>query len=197
MVDNFELFWPLDSVIVTQGWGENKTPLYKQLGMLGHNGLDLFAVDGTLVRAAHDGKVVYSGLDGANGNLIVIITNEPFAYGANSAYFKTLYGHLQGFAVKAGEQVKVGDVIGYADNTGASTGSHLHFGCKPVQKGEEEWVWFNIEQSNFYNGAIDPTPYLNGVLAKNAQPMFSILYKLIDLLKQAIAKKQYENTHKQ
>ena len=69
--------------------------------------------------------------------------------------------------VKPGQLVKAGDIIGYADNTGASTGDHLHFGIKPVYKGEKDWEWWNAEQENGFKGAIDPDPFFNGKFAKD------------------------------
>lgn len=156
---------PLKYVSVTQKFGENATPLYAQLGMKGHNGYDYHAPDGTPVLASHDGTVTYAGLDGSNGNLIVIMTDETHEYEGKQAYFKTLYAHLKTgtYKVTAGTKVKQGQVIAEADNTGASLGSHLHFGLKPVLPGEEAWQWYNLEQNNGYNGAIDPTPFLNKV----------------------------------
>lgn len=78
------------------------------------------------------------------------------------AYAKSIYWHLQkgSIVVTASQKVKAGDLIALADNTGMSTGSHLHFGLKPVKKGEADWQWYNIEQTNGVNGAIDPLPYL-------------------------------------
>lgn len=156
-----QLQFPTKNVSVNQAFGKNDTPLYAQLGMKGHNGIDFFAPDGTPVFATHSGTVVYAGLDGSNGNLVVIKTDEQFDYLDGQAYFKTLYGHLKTgtICVHASEKVKAGQVIAQADNTGASSGSHLHFGLKPVQQGEQEWVWYNLEKDNGYNGAIDPTGY--------------------------------------
>ena len=51
-------------------------------------------------------------------------------------------------------------MIALADNTGASSGSHLHFSLKPVQQGEQPWQWYNTEQKNGYNGSINPETYL-------------------------------------
>lgn len=181
-MSKLELFWPIDSISVTQEFGENANPLYKQLGMPGHNGIDFFAIDGTIVRAAHDGIVTFAGEDGTGGLGVVIRTNEPLEYKDGTAYYKTIYWHLKGFAVKANTSVKAGDIIGYADNTGQSTGSHLHFGLKPMAQGENQWVWYNIEQNNGYMGAIDPVPYLNYICAKDAQTIFSILNQEISAL---------------
>lgn len=157
------LQYPLHEVTITQKFGENDTPLYKQLGMKGHNGIDFYAPDGTPVMASHSGTVTYAGLDGSNGNLIVILTDEPYDYLDGQAYYKTLYGHLKTgtYQVTAGDKVVCGQIIAQADNTGASLGSHLHFGLKPVRQGEQPWQWFNIEIGANYNGAIDPMPFLN------------------------------------
>lgn len=156
-----QLVHPVKDVSVNQAFG-NVDPKYTSIGLKAHNGIDYHAPDGTPVLASHDGTVTYAGLDGSNGNLIVIKTDETFDYGNGQAYFKTLYCHLKTgtYKVTAGQKVKAGQVIALADNTGFSTGSHLHFGLKPVQQGEQDWVWYNLEQDNGYNGAIDPTPYL-------------------------------------
>jgi len=160
------LQYPVTNVTINQRFGENATPIYKQLGMSGHNGIDFYALDGTPVFASHNGTIVFAGLDGSNGNLVVIKTDTQFDYLDGQAYYKTLYGHLKTgtICVHAGQQVKVGDKIAEADNTGASQGSHLHFGIKPVQQGEADWQWFNLEQDKGYNGAIDPMSFLPGLV---------------------------------
>lgn len=160
---------------------------YTGLGMKGHNGIDFFALDGLTVRAAHDGTVTYAGLDGSNGNLVVVKTDEKFDYLSSQSFYKTLYGHLKTgtYKVTAGTKVKAGDLLAQADNTGLSTGSHLHFGLKPVQQGEQDWEWVNVVQDNGYNGAIDPMPYFNGYYAENVGKV-TILLKLIDLYKQLL-----------
>lgn len=151
---------------INQGFGDKTDPLmlpkYVAIGLKGHNGLDYQAIEGVPILASHDGTVVYAGLDGSNGNLIVIKTDTTFDYLEGQSYFKTFYGHLQtgSFKVTAGTKVKVGQQIASSGNTGMSFGAHLHFGFKPVRQGEDEWTWFNLEQNNGYNGAIDPTPYL-------------------------------------
>jgi hypothetical protein len=168
------LYYPCKPLSINQGWGTG-TAYYARYGLKGHNGIDFFAPDGTEVRATHDGVVTYAGLDGANGNLIVVRSKDVFDYEGEEVYFKTLYGHLKTgtYKVHATQEVKTGNLLALADNTGASSGSHLHFGLKPVLQGEEDWIWFNRYQENGYNGAIDPTPYFNGKFAKDmAEPPF-------------------------
>lgn len=166
----FKLYYPCKPYKVNQGFGENANSFYKQLGMKGHNGIDLYAPDGTPIRASHDGIVIFTGEDGSGGLGVVVRTEEKYPYKDTEVYFKTIYWHIKKdtFKVKAGDRVKVGQLLALADNTGMSTGSHLHFGLKPVNKGVHDWEWFNVEADNGYTGNIDPAPYWTGLLAENA-----------------------------
>lgn|SRR3990167_6447872 len=147
---------------INQHFGENAVSLYKELGLNGHNGLDLFATDGYPIYAAHDGVITFAGDDGTGGLGIVIRTNEKYEYEGGKALIKSIYWHLKkdSIRVKYGDRVVAGQGIALADNTGLSTNSHLHFGIKPIAQGEKEWEWNNLEQKNGFNGAIDPEPYL-------------------------------------
>lgn len=186
-----ELWFPIKPFRITQPFGVNSEYYSKNVpGLKGHNGLDLQAYHGQMVRAAHDGVVVNAGIpDNKEGYGVVIRTSEPFEYRnekneLEQAYFKTIYWHLlPKIPVKSGQFVKTGDLIGFADNTGFSTGDHLHFGLKPMYLGEEPWQWFNLEASNGYMGAIDPQPFLNGYYAEDNQKVKAILNQIISLLK--------------
>ncbi|CAJ99140.1 peptidoglycan DD-metalloendopeptidase Csd1 [Helicobacter acinonychis] len=85
-----------------------------------HTGLDLSTAINTPVYASASGVVglANKGWNGGYGNLIKIF--HPFG-------FKTYYAHLNKIAVKTGEFVKKGQLIGYSGNTGMSTGPHLHY----------------------------------------------------------------------
>jgi len=154
---------------VNQFFGQNFNNFYKEMGMLGHNGLDFFALDSTEVYATHDGRVTFTGYDGSGGLGVVIRTEEKFDYfnpetgQPEPSYFKTIYWHLKKDTIKVtgGQTVKTGDLIALADNTGRSTGAHLHFGLKPIYKGEAGWDWGNVSQKNGYMGAVDPMPYFD------------------------------------
>ena len=185
MANKIELFYPIkDPKIVTQNFGENAVPIYKEWGLLGHSGIDMVGMHDQIVRAAHDGIVTYTGVDSNEGWGIVIRTKDQRQYGAGDAYFKTIYWHLVAgsILVKIGDEVRCGQPIARCGNTGTWgnlkpippeyyapvwKGNHLHFGLKPIAPGEDEWRWDNIEQKNGYNGAIDPAPYWNGMYAED------------------------------
>lgn len=148
---------------INQHFGENLNSFYKQLGLVGHNGTDIQAMDGETIFACHDGIVTFAGEDGSGGLGVVIRTKEQFDYKDGQSYFKSIYWHIQkgSFMVHASDEVKLGQPIAKADNTGMSTRTHLHLGVKPVYQGEQDWQWYNLEQNNGYNGAIDPELYLD------------------------------------
>jgi murein DD-endopeptidase MepM/ murein hydrolase activator NlpD len=83
-----------------------------------HPGLDISADYGRPVVATGDGLVGAAGHNGAYGNMVML----DHGFG-----IVTKYGHLSRIAVRSGQRVKRGDVIGYVGSTGRSTGSHLHY----------------------------------------------------------------------
>ena len=85
-----------------------------------HRGVDIAVPEGTTVYATHDGTITEAGYDASFGNYIVITDSKGYT---------TKYGHLSQINVTAGQTIKKGRVIGKTGNTGASTGSHLHFEC--------------------------------------------------------------------
>lgn len=159
----FKLYPPLKEMFVTQKFGENTISYYKDIGMLGHNGIDYRAPDSTPIYASHDGRVTFAGYDGSGGLGIIIRTNTEVELLDGTSNIKTIYWHLKKDSLKVtgSQQVVKGQLLGLADNTGMSTGSHLHFGMKKIAQGENDWDWYNTEQKNGYFGAIDPQPYLD------------------------------------
>ena len=83
-----------------------------------HPGIDVSTPIGTKVQAPADGVVVSCGVKGAYGNAIVIDHGYSVV---------TRYAHLSAFAVKPGQRVRRGDLIGYVGQTGRSTAPHLHY----------------------------------------------------------------------
>jgi murein DD-endopeptidase MepM/ murein hydrolase activator NlpD len=107
--------WP------AQGWltgtfGGRSDPFTGEAGF--HQGIDISTEKGQPVYATADGEIESASFVGDYGNLVVI----KHGFGLT-----TRYGHLSGFAVKPGEAVKRGHVIGYVGATGRATGSHVHY----------------------------------------------------------------------
>lgn len=102
---------------LASGFGMRMHPIYKKLRM--HKGIDFSVRIGTPVYATGDGVIIEtkSKFNGYGKSIEI-----KHGYG-----FKTLYAHLSQFAVKKGQKVKRGQLIGYSGNSGASTGPHLHY----------------------------------------------------------------------
>ncbi len=83
-----------------------------------HSGLDIANRTGTRIRASYHGVVIFAGRNGGYGNCIII---------KHALGYTTLYGHMSRLAVRKGQYVSKGQIIGYMGSTGRSTGSHLHF----------------------------------------------------------------------
>ena len=84
-----------------------------------HTGVDYAAPTGTPVMSIGDGTVLSAGWGkGGAGNMVKIRHNSVYT---------TAYLHLSRMAVKAGQRVSQGQVIGYVGMTGTATGPHLDF----------------------------------------------------------------------
>jgi murein DD-endopeptidase MepM/ murein hydrolase activator NlpD len=134
---------------ISSGFGYRIHPVYKFAKM--HEGLDFTAPRGTDVYAAADGVIAVANVSSSGyGNEIVI--NHGYGY-------KTRYAHLNGFAVRQGQKVKRGELIGYVGNTGLSTAPHLHY--------EVEKDGFKVDPINFFYNDLTPEQYLKVIELAN------------------------------
>lgn len=83
-----------------------------------HPGLDISANRGTPVFATANGRISTARYQGDYGNAVLI----DHGFG-----IETRFAHLSGFAVRVGQTVQRGDLIGYVGSTGRATSSHLHY----------------------------------------------------------------------
>lgn len=140
--------------------------LYDHWGMKGHNGTDLMAGEQP-VYAAMDGVVVEQQLVPARGLGLGILSNQKYDFGALGTHFlKLRYWHLKSFTKNAGDIVKVGDVIGISNNTGYSSGNHLHFEGNLMDK-DAGGHPILLNGDNGYFGAINIEQYFNGQYAQD------------------------------
>lgn len=107
---------PVDGARMTSGFGMRLHPLLGFSRM--HQGVDFGAVSGTPIMAAGGGTISFAGRHGGHGNYVMIRHNKELV---------TAYAHMSRIAVKAGQTVRQGQVIGAVGSTGMSTGPHLHY----------------------------------------------------------------------
>ncbi|WP_234034990.1 M23 family metallopeptidase [Aurantiacibacter sediminis] len=101
---------------VSSRYGMRRHPILGYRRM--HGGIDFRAAHGTPIYAATDGTVNYAGRNGGLGNFVRI---------RHAGGLSTGYAHMSRIAVRNGESVTRGQVIGYVGSTGLSTGPHLHY----------------------------------------------------------------------
>ena len=82
-----------------------------------HAGVDLAARAGEDVHAATAGEAI-TGYDAAGAGNYVAVIADP--------HVRVLYCHLSGFAVRSGDPVTAGQLIGFVGATGLATGPHVH-----------------------------------------------------------------------
>jgi murein DD-endopeptidase MepM/ murein hydrolase activator NlpD len=126
---------------IASGYGWRIHPVYKTEKM--HSGMDFTAPVGTEIHATGNGvvkKVEHYG-KGYGNNVII-----SHGYG-----YETVYAHLSKFAVRPGQKISRGDLLGYVGNTGTSTGPHLHY---EVRKNGNP-----VNPANFYYNDLTPEEY--------------------------------------
>ncbi|MFN7133458.1 MAG: peptidoglycan DD-metalloendopeptidase family protein [Myxococcales bacterium] len=106
---NAPLDWPLIGVLSAQ---------FGVRGEAQHDGIDISAPEGTAVRAAADGEVLFSGEQRGYGNIIIV---------QHANGLLTLYAQNKENLVREGVRVKKGDVIARVGEFSRTSGPHLHF----------------------------------------------------------------------
>ena len=104
-----DLIMPVDGKVISEYGIRNGRP---------HKGIDLGAANGMPIYAVLDGTVVYAGLQGNYGNVVVV---------EHPDYIMTVYGHNEKNLVSVGDIVKQGQIIATTGSTGNATTPHVHF----------------------------------------------------------------------
>lgn len=112
--------WPVLGPI-TSGFGQREDPVLGTGEGEFHKGIDISAPSGTPIRATADGIVFSAGMANGYGREVVLDHGHGL---------KTLYGHMSGFNVLAGQTVFRGQIIGYVGHSGRTTGNHVHYEVK-------------------------------------------------------------------
>ena len=107
--------WPVDGK-VTSSFGEREDPFNGEGAF--HSGVDISAGFGEPIHATADGIVEFADKTSGYGREVIL----DHGHGV-----KTVYGHMSGFAITTGDEVRRGQVIGYIGMSGRSTGPHVHY----------------------------------------------------------------------
>ena len=111
-----------------------------------HNGMDFAAPLGTPLVAQHPGIVSHAGYVNSYGNLVAVNVAKGM---------HTLYGHMQSIAVKTGQAVARGGLLGTVGSTGDSTGPHVHY---------------ELKKGGVFGQTVDPKTYGQPAEAASSSP---------------------------
>jgi len=115
-----EFMWPVQGKIIARFGGKNEDK---------NNGIAIAAPQGTPIRAAEQGKVIYSGAELRDYGHLIVIDHE--------GGFATVYAHNQVNLVKRGERVSKGQVIAKVGMTGIAETPYVHFEIRQNAKAKD------------------------------------------------------------
>jgi len=120
--------WPLSKFRITSTYHDAR--YYRRFRRV-HTGLDMAAPQGTPIYAAKGGVVTSAGWSRVGYGYHVKIDH--------GGGVETLYAHMSRIAVRRGQRVKQGALLGYVGRTGFATGPHLHFEVRIRGKTRNPW----------------------------------------------------------
>jgi len=107
-----------------------------------HRGLDMKAKMNTPVYATADGIVEWAGFHKRSGFGKLIILQHNYG-------FRAYFGHLNKIVIKSGKFVKKGDLIAYTGNSGMSSGPHLHYEIRFIQRAVNPYEFVKWSVTNY------------------------------------------------
>jgi len=122
--------WPLSKFRVTATYHDAR--YYRRFRRV-HTGLDLAAPQGTPIYAAKGGVVTAAGWSRVGYGYYVKLDH--------GGGVESLYAHMSRIAVRRGQRVKQGALLGYVGRTGFATGPHLHFEVRIGGKTRNPWSY--------------------------------------------------------
>lgn len=127
---------------VTQIYGNNPD-YYKQFGLAGHEGIDFGTPTGTPILAPFDGIIIRDIFDDKDyGNFTIVWDQKQLC--------AVWFCHLQDVTTKIDDTVTKGQVLGHTNNTGNTTGPHLHFNFVETDASANR-----LNKNNGYQGFLD------------------------------------------
>ena len=124
-----KLPWPVEGFIV-EHFGQNYHPVYKNVKLPYSNGVSIETRKNVAAHAIFDGEVQ---------QIVVVPGYNQCVLVRHGSYF-SFYCKLKNVSVKAGQKVKVGDVIGTVDTIGGDTQLHLQIWKEMTPQNPELWL---------------------------------------------------------
>ena len=121
--------WPVEGAIVER-FGKHKHPVYQNVDLPQNNGVTLVVKRGAQVKAVFNGKVTQ----------IVVLPGYNQCVLVNHGEYFTLYTKLKSIAVKAGDKVSTGQVIGTVDTIGGEDQFHFELWKGSTPQNPESWL---------------------------------------------------------
>jgi murein DD-endopeptidase MepM/ murein hydrolase activator NlpD len=135
---NVPTLWPVVGEI-SSSFGQREDPILGNGEGEFHTGVDIRADLGTPIHATADGVVISAAMMNGYGREVVVDHGHGL---------QTVYGHMSGFAVTAGQTITRGEVVGYVGHSGRTTGNHVHY------------------EVRIHNTPVNPHKYLRMTLAQ-------------------------------
>lgn len=183
MAATLKIHKPFKWWYVTQKWGVRNTA-YDQFGFKLHNGLDVISGYNDANTAYNPKKwPVYNGLEGftvhqvrlnpnGGGNDIWFISDELLQIGERVCHAYFGFAHADTIFAKAGDKLEIGDMFMIADNTGFSTGPHVHISFYRV-----DWdgkIMTFLDKNDAHN-SFDPEPFLTSEYAVDKASLATLI----------------------
>ncbi len=121
--------WPVEGAIIER-FGKHKHPVYQNVDLPQNNGVTLAVKRGTQAKAVFNGTVT---------QIVVLPGYNQCVLVSHGAYF-TLYSKLKSVAVKVGQKVTTGQVVGTVDTIGGEDQFHFELWNGSTPQNPENWL---------------------------------------------------------
>lgn len=194
-MSNLRLYYPIKPLGINQPFGGNPdyyAKFHDSFGnpLKGHDGIDLRATHGVPVYASMAGMARFANdSHGGEGIIIRSLVEQPEGFPV------VIHWHLIGdtdpkfpspIPLNFKEYpVEIGDLIGYADNTGApyeSSGDHCHLGLYYINRSGAP-----TNLNNGFNGRVDSAPFFTGIYAQDVPALILKLKAQVEALQKQLA----------
>lgn len=122
--------WPVTEGVIVESFGVNPHPTLKGVKLPFNNGINIAAPKGANVLSIFEGTV----------KQVIIIPGYSHCVLVSHGEYFTFYCKLGKVAVKAGQQIKRGQIVGTLDTSGSESELHFELWWGTVKQNPEHWL---------------------------------------------------------